>query len=127
MNLGLYILLQFTFLLAIVIWLWVGSLHYFQKLRWLRRYSKIPKEDYTKPLIIGIVSGAMVLVTDKVISKFSNNMPDINTSNWVNFLFSVLDALLAILIVAGVFLFAITFLMYTGYFFLKNQDQRKRN
>ena len=78
----------------------------------VKKSNKEEVRKLTGNIVIGIASGTAVIVVDRVVLKFFNNLPDLNFSSIINFIFSLIDALFTILITVGVLLFCIFFIIY---------------
>ena len=106
-------------LLAINLWVWIGFVHFFNKIRSINKSNAREVEVYTKGAVIGVASGTVVLVVDRITTMVINNPPKLDFGNVGNLMLSIVGALLYILIASGILLLCVAFLMYKAMKHLK--------
>ncbi len=105
-------ILAILFTLTIVCAVWVAALIYYRKMRALiaKDFSKL--KEYRTGINAGLASGFIVIVVDRTITLFMNNLPKLNFQDVILFLVSLFNSVLEILLVAGIILFGLSFVVY---------------
>ena len=86
---------------------------YFKKIRVIHK-DKPNSLDYSKSISIGLISGVMVIVLDRVINLAVNNLPKLDTSSFYALFGSIIGILLIIIFLSTFLLFAILYLYHLG-------------
>ncbi len=112
---------------SVIIILWMAVFSYSSKLSKAVETNKKTAKIYGNNISIGIVSGVIVVIADKVITMFFLNLPKLNFNSYFDFFVSVLNALISIGLTSGIMLFSIFFLVYQGFKPRLNKSKKPDN
>ena len=107
-------LLAFVAIAAVDIGLVFFIRKYYKKSRDIASANRQQASAYSKNIIIGITSGVIVLVLDRVINLFIQHLPSLDTTNILAFITSVAGAILLGVFVAAFILAAVIYTNYIG-------------
>lgn len=108
-------------ILTVIVWSWVGFLHYYYKIIEIRQSNEKGVKGYSKEIVVGIVSGLFVLVVDRIITNFLKNLPLLKFDGLSAFFISLINAIFSILLTVFGLLFCVSFIIYKGMSNLKKE------
>jgi hypothetical protein len=100
------------FLLIIICILWWAVYYYSAKIRAIVVNNKKKANSYAKDVSIGMASGIMVVVVDKLVTSFFVDLPKIDAGAGLSFVFSILNVIFYILLFSGALMLCVSFIYY---------------
>jgi hypothetical protein len=92
----------------------VGIIFLVMKIRTISLKNKKTSKEYVKSIIIGMVSGIVVLALDKGVSKIFENWPKTEWQLIVPFLTSLFDGFILLFFEFGLVFLLVLFIIYWG-------------
>jgi len=88
--------------------------HYLKRINYIFKRNKSNTIEYSKSILIGLVSGTIVVVFDRVISLAIDGLPSLDTSSIYSLFASLVGILLITIFLSASLLLAFLFLFYSG-------------
>lgn len=121
-------LIPLAYLLSVILVdliLLLGIIRYNRKLRVLITKKRSEIKSYSHDIVIGLVSGIIVIVIDKIATMVTTNVPYIDFSSIWSIIGSIIGILIIVLSISLFLILAVIYIIYIG--FNTNSKLEKKN